>query len=253
MTETAFEWKTHGGFRYLAFAPWLKQGFKHGFIGSQADFSDKMLEETAKEFCNIFQVRHLCLPRQVHGSGLLVVDDQHTAISGRNSAVLLLGQADALLIPSLTSQNYPLAFGIRTADCLPMLLRSNTWLGVIHAGWRSLAAGLVQAIGRFLRSQGVVEIELVIGPAAKQECYEVGREVIKALGPGAITEKRPGFELEDKYQLSLSGTARLLIHNSWAGRVCIYDSGICTICGSGFHSYRRDGPGAGSNLAFVVA
>ncbi|HEX6546816.1 MAG TPA: polyphenol oxidase family protein, partial [Bryobacteraceae bacterium] len=72
--------------------------------------------------------------------------------------------------------------GVRTADCVPILLadRATRSVGAIHAGWRGTAARIAQrAIEQMVRDFGVRPRDVVaaIGPAIGVCCYRVGREV----------------------------------------------------------------------------
>ena len=72
---------------------------------------------------------------------------------------------------------------IRTADCLPILLCSRDGLEIaaVHAGWRGLAAGVVEAtIGAMTHEPG--ELLAWIGPAISQPAFEVGHEVRARFG-----------------------------------------------------------------------
>jgi YfiH family protein len=137
--------------------------------------------------------------------------------------------------------------GVRTADCAPILLAHREFpLAVaVHAGWRGLAAGIVGEtvrvlLGRF--GERVVDgLLAAVGPCARGCCYEVGEEVAAALrplpgGPDALRPgAAPGKRMADLPALALSQLAAAGIPANRCDAV-----GICTICDSRFHSYRRE-------------
>src|SRR5205823_8273805 len=72
---------------------------------------------------------------------------------------------------------------VLAADCLPVALGSDAAVAIVHAGWRGLAAGVLEEGVRALREVGGRgPIEAVIGPGAGARCYEVGSEMEDALG-----------------------------------------------------------------------
>lgn len=130
---------------------------------------------------------------------------------------------------------------ILTADCLPVLFcdRAGTRVAAAHAGWRGLAAGILE---NTISALGVQPEQLLVwlGPAIGPEVFEVGPDVRDLFGKGAAAEcfkpsDRAGHYLADIYQL-----ARLRLNA--AGVTAIYGGGLCTISDPiRFFSYRRDG------------
>ncbi len=131
---------------------------------------------------------------------------------------------------------------IMAADCLPVLLcdREGTMVAAAHAGWRGLAAGVLEAT---LAAMGIAPESLLawLGPAIGPNVYEVGDEVRDAFTRGqpeaelAFEAAGNGKWLCDLYQLAGQRLLR-------AGVRQIYGGGFCT-CRERerFFSYRRDG------------
>ena len=120
------------------------------------------------------------------------------------------------------------------ADCLPVALGDAGAVAMLHAGWRGLAAGVLESGVAALRELGGSErIVAVIGPGAGACCYEVGAEVHAAFG-GA---HRHG----DRIDLRAIARERLLA----AGVAEVLDAAVCTICDERFFSHRREGARAG--------
>jgi len=98
---------------------------------------------------------------QVHGANV---------IEAQGSGVL--GDADALVT---VVTNLPLV--VATADCLPIIVEGSQSVAVIHAGWRGLAAGVVDRTLDRVRALGDEPVRAAIGPAIGPCCFEVGVEV----------------------------------------------------------------------------
>ena len=130
-----------------------------------------------------------------------------------------------------------------TADCLPVLFsdRAGTVVGAAHAGWRGLAAGVLEATVAAMRARGAQDIIAWLGPAIGPEQFEVGAEVREAfLAQQSTAEQafraypgRPGKYLADIYQLARQRLAGVDVHEVSGG-------GLCTVTDPRFYSYRRD-------------
>jgi len=130
---------------------------------------------------------------------------------------------------------------VLTADCLPVLLcnRAGTKVAALHAGWRGLAAGVIEA---GVQTMGVPGKELLVwfGPAIGSVRFEVGAEVRATFiqhdpqAAQAFRNAREGKYLADIYQLARQRLQRL-------GVVAVYGGGLCTVSDHArFFSYRRD-------------
>lgn len=131
---------------------------------------------------------------------------------------------------------------VLTADCLPVLLcdRDGTRVAAAHAGWRGLAAGVLEAAVDALQVPGA-RLLAWLGPAIGPENFEVGDEVrarFVAHDPAAATAFRPspaGRWLADLYTLARQRLAE-------RGVTEVYGGGLCTFSDRRrFYSYRRDG------------
>lgn len=160
---------------------------------------------------------------QVHGIGIVEADPTQ------------LVEADA----SWTAQT-GIASAVLTADCLPVLFcdRAGSRVAAAHAGWRGLAAGVLEATLAAL-AVPAEEILVWLGPAIGPRSFEVGPEVRDAMlatHPEAAqsfrASTRAGHFLADLYQL-----ARLRLAAS--GVTAVYGGGFCTYQDSRFYSYRR--------------
>lgn len=160
--------------------------------------------------------------RQVHGARVVTVD-QPGAASGEpaDAAVTRCGGA---------------ALAVLTADCAPIALASPEGiLGVAHAGWKGLRAGVVEATVQSMRRMGATRIEAVVGPCIHPCCYTFGDEELAGI------ESRLGRHLrstdrEGRPALDLPAGVRSALHAS--GAVLVGEAGICTGCSDGLWSWR---------------
>jgi YfiH family protein len=129
------------------------------------------------------------------------------------------------------------------ADCLPVLLAADGAVAAIHAGWRGMAAGVLEEGVAALRDLGAIgPITALIGPGARGCCYEVGEEVHAQFE--AFDARRGDRNLD----LPAIAQARL----QTAGVAHTHDLGLCTMCWFGlFFSHRRDGGVTGRQAGLV--
>lgn len=131
---------------------------------------------------------------------------------------------------------------VLTADCLPIFLcdRNGREVALLHAGWRGLAAGIVErGVAALQTAPG--DLLAWFGPAIGAAAYEVGDEVRAAFvtrDPAAAVGFRPARP--GKWTLDLYGIARARLHRH--GVRAIYGGGWCTATQPAlFFSHRRDG------------
>lgn len=164
--------------------------------------------------------------KQVHGC------DVSDAAADRSGC-----EADASVVESQGA-----VCAVMTADCLPVIFtnRSGTRIAAAHAGWRGLAAGVLESTAaRFDDTPEAIMAWL--GPAIGPQAFEVGDEVREAFvsahggSESAFRSVRPGHWLADIYALAR-------IHLAAIGIDRVFGGGLCTFSDSErFFSYRRDG------------
>jgi polyphenol oxidase len=171
----------------------------------------------------------LATVKQVHGTDVRIVDQpgQH-------------GTGDGLI-----SDTPGLLVGIKTADCLPLLLidPEHRVVSAVHAGWRGTAAGIATHAVQLMEEKfgsNPTQMEAAIGPGIGLCCFEVGPEVAREFGP---------WDSDSKTCLDLQAINRVQLQAVGIQR--IYESGLCTVCGKGFYSFRRERDQAGRMLSFV--
>lgn len=169
-----------------------------------------------------------CWLRQVHG---IVVHDADGAAADD------VPQADATV-----SSRRGRVLAVLTADCLPVVIadQASQALCVAHAGWRGLAAGVLESAVEAVRERAGPHSALRawLGPAIGPSAFEVGEDVRDAFAdmPGAFVPiaGKPG-----KWWCNLPWLAGKRLES--AGVVTIVPSGLCTVSDQRFYSYRRDG------------
>jgi hypothetical protein len=163
--------------------------------------------------------------KQVHGIGVLDLDEKPIAMEGDASVARVPGTVCV----------------VGAADCMPVLLADEAG-GVVaaaHAGWRGMAAGVIESTLAAMKvpAAGVLAW---LGPAIGPQAYEVGEDVRAALASyesAFSSPTRPGHWLLDLYSVARQRLAQ-------AGVKKVYGGGFCTYSEPArFFSYRRDRTG----------
>lgn len=131
---------------------------------------------------------------------------------------------------------------VMTADCLPVLLcdKQGSAVGAAHAGWKGLAAGVVEATVQAMNA-APQNLMAWLGPAISQNAFEVGEEVRAAFvaahpqAASAFAVGQSGKWLADIYALARLRLNALGITQIYGGNYCTYRER------EKFFSYRRDG------------
>jgi YfiH family protein len=140
---------------------------------------------------------------------------------------------------------------VLTADCMPLFLcdRAGTRAGVAHAGWRGMAAGVIENAVAALGAEPR-EVLAWMGPTIGPTAFEVGsevREAFLAAGPeadAAFEPHGPGKFMADLYALARMRLARAGVREVHGGGFCTYREP------QRFFSYRRV-PASGRMGAFI--
>ncbi len=147
---------------------------------------------------------------------------------------------------------------VMVADCLPVLLADaeGQIVAAVHAGWRSLASGVIQrTVARMQSEMGrPLTLKAWLGPRIGPESFEVGKEVLDAVRatlPHAEEAFKPAMDSEH-YYADLGELARLALEGSGLDPKNIVDCRLSTYTDPNrFYSYRRDGEKSGRHAAMV--
>ena len=105
---------------------------------------------------------------EVHGTTMLVVDRP--------------GAFDGVIGDALVTELDDTVLGIWVADCAPVALVGDTGVvGAVHAGWKGIERGVLQAAVATMRRLGCVDIEAFVGPCIHPCCYEFGAADLRRL------------------------------------------------------------------------
>lgn len=180
---------------------------------------------------------------QVHGAEVVRLGPQHLAPSRPGTD---LPRADA----SVTTEP-GIACAVLVADCLPVLMCSadGRAVGAAHAGWRGLAAGVLErTLAAVCDAAGCAPAEVLawLGPCIGPRQFEVGADVLRAFGadPAASSSARfvprRGADGSPRWLADLPGLARDRLAR--AGLRQVSGGTWCTVEDrSRFFSFRRDG------------
>src|SRR5688500_15381921 len=184
------------------------------------DFGDVSSEEVRRKLRALLPAEPAWL-KQVHG---------HSVAELPISRVV---EADAAIARKAKS-----VCAVMIADCMPVLFAddSGTTVAAAHAGWRGLAAGVLEAT---ISATGVAPQKLLawLGPAIGPQLYEVGDDVRTAFRgyESAFSATRPGHWLLDLYAVARRKLHAKGLREISGGAFCTYSEP------ERFFSYRRDG------------
>ncbi len=210
----------------------------HGDTGASLENRRTFLEAYGIDY------RQLVCARQVHASGVYRAQAQDRG-RGAMEYATACPETDGFITGE---KNVPLA--IFTADCLPVFLYAPQYpcIGLVHAGWRSTAAGIVAKTLACMREAFGVTAQQVyagFGPAIRQCCYEVGAQ-FRDTFPGQVSERQGRLF----FDLVAANTAQLL--EAGVRREFISDCGICTGCRCGDYFSHRRQPLPGGRMLSVM-
>ena len=191
-------------------------------LGDHVDDRPEAVAENRRRLTDHFSIKPAWL-QQVHG----------IAVAQADPGLVATADASWTATPGI-------ACAAMTADCLPALFcnRAGTRVAAAHAGWRGLAAGVLEATLDTL-DVPAEDVLVWLGPAIGPKAFEVGPEVrevfINQLPEAAeafVPSNNAGKFMADIYLL-----ARLRLAER--GVTAVYGGGFCTVTDPRFFSYRR--------------
>ena len=161
----------------------------------------------------------------------------HTSIGYRAEEI-----SNASSIPEgdfLWTTRPKLKIAVKVADCSAILIEGQNsegkFVAAIHAGWRGTASGIIQNAVKGIQPEGFVRVW--ISPSICRQHFEVGPEVIEALGPESKrfskASQNSGKVLLDLKSFQTEQIKAQIPHAQ------IFASSLCTFCQTEFFSYRR--------------
>ena len=191
--------------------------------------------------------RHIYFLSQVHGRDVLSVDGSEDRLE------VLERRGDGVI-----SRSADVACGVRSADCVPVLLadRRSGAVAALHAGWRGTVAGIVPAGVAALRALGGDAAGLIaaIGPHISVAAFEVSEEVAAELAAAAPESAVVDRSRGPKPYVDLRCIVRAQLCAAGIADANIDDVLGCTVSDpERFFSFRRDGAKSGRHLSAIVA
>ena len=153
-----------------------------------------------------------------------------------------------------------LAVAILVADCLPVLFAAPGAVAGAHAGWRGLAAGVLEhTVAALCKAASCepVDVRAWLGACIGPQAFEVGPEVVAAFGREPVQRDQPHFlyrpNPKPRWRADLAGLARERL--AAAGLTQISGGGWCTLTDSSrFFSFRGEALGRDrGRMAAVIA
>lgn len=236
----------------------LRHGFAHAFAdrsGGQssppfdtANFGRNVGDDPAAVAANHrrlgaavgYDVDRLFEVSQVHGAAVWEAAGAPAALRAEHGDALVARRAGD-------------AVGVRTADCVPVLVgdRKTGAVSAIHAGWRGVVAGVVPAA---LAKLGGTDPVVAIGPHIRGPSFEVGPDVRDQIAAASGVDVVVGESAAGKPLVDLTRAIRAQLARAGVAAPDVDDVGGCTLTEPArFFSFRRDGQRSGRHLAVIVA
>jgi len=254
-----------GNSRVIAIAEWLERGIFHGFLDGSFDFKHALnswqcLFEKGEE------ATKLNLLQQVHSAEFILINSNNHKLE-----TILASDTDDLAVSdgwiidlserATTELTLNQSFGVRTADCVPVILASKDGeiLSVLHCGWRGTVDGLLINALNCLKELTSADIEVAIGPGADKCCYVVGDEVVSGVensliqfGINPAVKSKVLVNISDNQQcFNIKELLRSQALSLGVRPENIAISPICTICNEQFFSFRRQKDHSGRQVSFI--
>jgi YfiH family protein len=226
-------------------------------LGASVGDDRQAVEENRRRFFGAFaiQLSRVARAKQVHGDGVLLVDESLVSRDGFPQVLLDEGyEYDALMT------NRPdLALVVTTADCLPLLIHDpiRGAVAAVHAGWRGTAKRIAaRALAAMAAAYGTepADCRVAIGPGIRGCCYEVDAAVTDAMVVALPTwaehavATRPGH-----FRLDIPGVNRAILMGAGVQPGRIADVGLCTACRTDlFFSHRAEKPRTGRMMNLIL-
>ena len=200
----------HGGFSHGDYSSWNLASHV-GDDPTDVELNRAKLRE---------QVGNFAVMSQVHGDTVVVVDQVPAEVP----------VADALI-----TGNSELALVVMVADCIPLLLRSESLVAAVHVGRAGLMNSIALKTVAKIRELGATHISGSIGPAICGSCYEVPQDLhdqVIAVHPLASSKTRFGTSALDLPKALIAALALV--------DVSVVISAGCTLEDAVYFSYRRN-------------
>jgi YfiH family protein len=196
-------------------------GFSSGSYESR-NFAQHVGDDPLKVKANRATLPNTQFMNQVHGNAVVVVS-HYTEVEPTCDA--------------LVTTNPDISLAVMVADCIPLLLVSESVVAAVHVGRAGLVNRVaINSIG-VMKDLGAKKIHAILGPSICGKCYEVPlglQEEVTSIHPDSYSVTRQSTPALD---LQAGLVAELLAEN-----VSFEASTVCTMENSSYFSHRRDNP-----------
>ena len=206
------------------------------------------------------------LLNQIHSDQIIQIENDsimdpgsRPGMTGKQGDGLLTSSRTPIRDPYMTREGDGLVtslpnicLGIKTADCVPILLfHPNGTLAAVHAGWRGSAQQIVkQCVEKYFAASSRDKIKAMIGPAICAKHYEVGKEVADLFKPYPDVLNAGK---ENKFYLNLGRVNEHQLLQAGLTLPNIETIPHCTFeLAELYYSFRRDGASNERNYAIVM-
>ncbi|MDR5750481.1 MULTISPECIES: peptidoglycan editing factor PgeF [unclassified Caballeronia] len=213
-------------------------------LGRHTGDSPEALRENRRRLLALTGTPAAAWLEQIHGADIAeagaVIDRTVTGADPVRADASVTNRANAVCV-------------VMVADCLPVLFcdEAGRAVGAAHAGWRGLAAGIVEkTAGRVASLAGAdaSALHAYLGPAIGPSAFEVGEDVLDAFVSAAAASQRDStaaafrpMRSKGKYLADIYALARLRLANAGIDGTRVHGGTHCTVTErERFYSYRRD-------------
>ena len=153
-------------------------------------------------------------------------------------------------VDGLISDEDQIVLSIKVADCVPIFLveKQTGIIGLIHAGWRGIAKGIVNSgIDQIVKLGGIPNsLFVLMGPSIRKCCFEVGQDVATQFPQKFVIKNSNG-----NIAVDLHKTLESQFISRGVNSENIFDTKKCTCCSHEMFSYRRQGKKSGRMIAII--
>jgi YfiH family protein len=235
-----------------------RAGFRHGFFTREGGISEGAYRSANFSYGVGDDSRHvdenfrraeaalglspgrLVFLSQVHGNAVVELADGETRETARNL------EGDAMV-----SRCEQLGLGVRTADCIPILIGdpATGCAAAVHAGWRGLVRGVIlEAVRRMPSTQTLIA---AVGPHIGVAAFEVSPDVAGELLDCSTARNPVSREYGSKPHVDLAQIAVAQLERAGVRSIDVLVG--CTVSEPDrFFSFRRDGAKSGRHLSAIV-
>lgn len=207
-------------------------GLIHGF--STRALGDGRIEAGTSAICHalLLDRRTLLQSKQIHSANVKIVSDV---------SALPVPDADGLV----THQRSGVTLGVRTADCVPILLVDPLACisSAVHAGWRGTAGEIVihAVVAMVEKGAQINHIRAIIGPHIGMCCYSVNQERAQLFRKKYPNDPKVISRIGTGWFLDIGWINYLQLQKAGVSRDQIDAPITCTSCQiHDFYSYRKD-------------